>query len=135
MDISNIKEGYKNLSFVLTERYTNAADMYKLMLKLNTEQETSGELDILNSNIYDTLSQYDLCFHLNPQFFTGREDIIFELNVDITMNNDCKLDNKDLVKEHILGTVLKEIQTHFDFYYRRHNDSNIVVVKQHFRNY
>ena len=127
MDISNIKEGYKNLSFVLTERYTTAADMYKLMLKLNTEQETSGELDILNSNIYDTLSQYDLCFHLNPQFF--------ELNVDITMNNDCKLDNKDLVKEHILGTVLKEIQKHFDAYYRRHNDSNIAVVKQYFRNY
>ena len=135
MDISNIKEGYKNLSFVLTERYTTAADMYKLMLKLNTEQETSGELDILNSNIYDTLSQYDLMFHLNPQFFTGREDIIFELNVDITMNNDCKLDNKDLVKEHILGTVLKEIQNHFDAYYRRHNDSNIAVVKQYFRNY
>ena len=41
MDISNIKEGYKNLSFVLTERYTTAADMYKLMLKLNTEQETT----------------------------------------------------------------------------------------------
>lgn len=135
MDISNIKEGYKNLSFVLTERYTTAADMYKLMLKLNTEQETSGELDILNSNIHDTLSQYDLFCYMNPQFFTGREDIIFELNVDITMNNDCKLDNKDLVKEHILGTVLKEIQTHFDFYYRKHNDSNIAVVKQYFRNY
>lgn len=51
------------------------------------------------------------------------------------MNNDCKLDNKDLVKEHILGTVLKEIQNHFDVYYRRHNDSNIAVVKQYFRNY
>jgi hypothetical protein len=58
-----------------------------------------------------------LMFHLNPQFFTGREDMIFELNVDIVMNNDCKLDNKDLVKEHILGTVLKEIQNHFDVYY------------------
>jgi hypothetical protein len=135
MDITNIKEGYKNLSFVLTERYTTAADMYKLMLKLNTEQETSGDFDVLNSNIHDTLSQYDLMFHLNPQFFTGREDMIFELNVDIVMNNDCKLDNKDLVKEHILGTVLKEIQNHFDVYYRRHNDSNIAVVKHHFRNY
>jgi len=50
------------------------------------------------------------------------------------MNNDCKLDNKDLVKEHILGTVLK-VQTHFDFYYRKHNDSDIAVVKQYFRNY
>jgi hypothetical protein len=74
-------------------------------------------------------------FHLNPQFFTGREDMIFELNVDIVMNNDCKLDNKELVKEHILGTVLKEIQTHFDVYYRKHNDSNIAVVKNYFRNY
>jgi hypothetical protein len=61
--------------------------------------------------------------------------MIFELNVDIVMNNDCKLDNKDLVKEHILGTVLKEIQNHFDVYYRKHNDSDIAVVKQYFRNY
>lgn len=134
MNITNIKEGYNNLSFVLTERYTTALDMYKLMLKLNTEQETSGEFNILNINIDETLSQYDLCFNIHPQFFTGREDVIFELSVNITMNNNCKLDNKDLVKEHILGTVLKEIKNHFDFYYRKH-DSNIEVVKQYFKNY
>jgi hypothetical protein len=71
-----------------------------------------------------------------PEFFKGNEDIIFELMVDISMNSDCKLDNKDLVKEYILGSVLNKIKNHFDFYYRfRNNDCDIDVIKFYFRNY
>jgi hypothetical protein len=135
MNITKITNGYKNLSFVLTERFTNAVDTYNLMLKLNTEQETSGEYDLLLHKLYENVKPYDLFIDVHPDFFVGREDVIFELSVNITMNTDCKLDNKDLVKEHILGSVLKDIQEHFDFYYRYRSDSDIDVVKHYFRNY
>ena len=52
MNITKIEERYKHLSFVLTERLTNAVDTYNLMLKLNTEQETSGEYDVLLCKLY-----------------------------------------------------------------------------------
>jgi len=134
MDITKIVEGYKNLSFVLTERFTTAVDTYKLMLKLNTEQETSGEYNILLHKLYENVKQYDLYIEVQPIFFVGREDLILEISVNITMNKDCKLDNKDLVKEHILGSTLKDIKEHFGFYYRYCN-SDIEVVKHYFRNY
>lgn len=135
MDITKIMNGYKNLSFVLTERFTNAVDTYNLMLKLNTEQETSGEYDILLHKLYENVNPYDLHIEIQPNFFVGRENIIFELSINITMNTNCKLDNKDLVKEHILGSTLKDIQEHFDFYYRYRSECDVDVIKHYFRNY
>lgn len=135
MDITKIEEHYKHLSFVLTERLTNASDTYNLMLKLNTEQETSGEYNLLLHKLYENVKQYDLHIEIQPQFFVGREDVILEISVNITMNTDCKLDNKDLVKEYILGSTLKDIQEHFNFYYRYRSDCDIDVVKHYFRNY
>lgn len=134
MDITKIVNGYKNLSFVLTERYTTAVDTYNLMLKLNTEQETSGEFDILLQKLYENVKKYNLFIEVHPNFFVGREDVILEISVNITMNKDCKLDNKDLVKEYILGSILKDIKEHFGFYYRYHN-SDIDVIKYYFKNY
>lgn len=134
MNITKIKENYKDLSFTLTDRFTNAVDTYNLMLKLNTEQETSGEFDILCSDIYEEMKQHNLNVHLQPQFFKGNEDLIFELLVVVSMNTDCKLDNKDLIEEYILGSILNKIKKHFDFYYQHHN-SDIDVVKRYFRNY
>jgi len=134
MDITQIKEGYKDLTFTLTERFTNAVDTYNLMLKLNTEQETSGEYDLLMHKVDEEVKQHNLHVELYPKFFVGHEDIIFELVVMIQMNTDCTLDNKDLVKEFVLGSVLKAIKEHFNFYYRNHS-SNIEVVKHYFKNY
>ncbi len=134
MNITNIKEGYNNLTFVLTERFTTAIDTYNLMLKLNTEQETSGEFNVLCEDLYREMAQHNLTLHLQPQFFKGNEDVIFELLVCVSMNTDCKLDNKDLVKEYILGSILGKIKKHFDFYYGNHN-SDIEVIKFYFRNY
>lgn len=134
VNITRINEGFQNLSFVLETRVTNARDMYDIMRKLNTEQETSGEFDTLLANIYNELNQYDLSVDVHPHFFTGREDVIFELSVNITMNKGCKLDNKDLTKEYILGSVLKDIKQHFDFYYSKCN-SDIDTVKNYFRGY
>jgi len=134
MNITQIKEEYGALTFTLTERLTNAVDTYNLMLKLNTEQETDGEYDTLQAILYEVVAPHNLSVTLQPQFFKGNKDMIFEMLVHIQMNTDCKLDNKDLVKEFILGTVLSEIKKHFDFYYRHHS-SDIEVVKHYFRNY
>lgn len=132
--ITNIKQGYKNLSFDLVQRYTNAKDTYNLMRKLNTEQETSGEFDNLLYKIEEDLKGHKLYLNISYQIFEGYEDIIFELSVDITMNDSCKLDNKDLVKEHILGSILLQIKNHFNFYYHSHS-SDIDTIKKYFRGY
>jgi len=134
MNITNIQEKYNSLSFNLTQRFTTAFEMYNLMLKLNTEQETGGEFDTLTEKLREEFLQYEVHIDLSPQFFTGREDVIFELSVYIQLNKDSKLDNKDLLKEFVLGTILKYIKDHFNFYYR-HSDSSIEVVKHYFRNY
>jgi hypothetical protein len=120
----------------MTTRIDSAIDMYNMMLKLNTEQETSGEFDILRSNLSETCEGKEFDINIYPEMFPGRADVIFELNVDVNIHNGSKLDIKDLDTEHILGTIFKEIRDHFDFYYKSYPDSvKSEVVKYHFRGY
>ena len=39
-----------------------------------------------------------------------------------------------MIQDVLEYLMIKEIQNHFDVYYRKH-DSNIAVIKQYFRNY
>jgi hypothetical protein len=51
MRLTKFETGYNKLSFRMTTRIESAIDMYNIMLKLNTEQETSGEFNNLLYNI------------------------------------------------------------------------------------
>lgn len=134
MNITKIDRGYSKFSFVLTERLTTARDTYDIMLKLNTEQETSGEFNILMGNLEDISKDKDFEIYVHTDMFTGREDVILELLVTISLGKTT--DVKDVDNELVLGSVLKEIKQHFNVYY--HNRPDYVdsdVIKSYFRNY
>lgn len=136
MRLIKFETGYNKLSFRMTTRIDSAIDAYNIMLKLNTEQETSGEFDILRSNLSDICENKEFDIHIYPEMFSGRKDVIFELNVDINIHNGSKLDIEDLDTEHVLGTIFKEIRDHFDFYYNSYPDSvKSEIVKHYFRGY
>lgn len=133
MRITKIDEQYDTLTIVLTNRYTTARDVYDLMLKLNTEQETSGEFNILLGNISEINRDKEFEIFLYPEFYPGREDVIFELRIEIFIHKGSKLKIKELFTEHILGTLFKEIKQHFNFYYRGYpEDTSYEVVKHYF---
>ncbi len=135
MNLTKLTENYNSLEFILTQRVNTARDMHDIMVKLNTEQETSGEFDILCSDIKEELEPHKIWVDLMPSQFLGTTDVVFELKVVITMQKDCQLDNKDLVKEHILGSVLAKIKAHFNCYYISHYNCELEVIKRHFRGY
>ena len=134
MNISKINKGYSAYTFKLTERVSTAKDAYDIMLKLKTEQETSGEFDILLDNLNDISKDKDFEIYVHPDIFTGREDIILELNVTISLGKT--VDVKDVDSELILGSILKEIKKHFNAYYTgkpEYVDSDIINL--YFRGY
>ena len=134
MNITNISKGYNNYTFKLTERLTTARDTYDTMLKLNTEQETEGEFNILISNLNDISKDKDFEIYVHSDMFPGREDVILELNVTISLGKTT--DVNDIDNELVLGSILKEIKQHFNCYY--HNRPDYVesdVIKSYFRNY
>jgi hypothetical protein len=136
MRITKIDEQYDKLTIVLTDRYTTAVDMYKLMLKLNTEQETTGEFDILLDNIREICKDKEFEIFIFPEFYPGREDVIFELRIEMFIHKGSKLEVKQLFTEDIIGTLFKEIKEHFNFYYRGYpEDVSYEIVKQYFRGY
>jgi len=86
------------------------------------------------SDIYKDTEEFDI--NIYPEMFHGRNDVIFELNVDINIHNGSKLDINDLDTEHVLGTIFKEIKEHFNFYYKGYPDSvRSEIVKSYFRGY
>lgn len=134
MNISKINKGYNEYTFRLTERLTTARDTYDIMLKLNTEQETSGDFNILMGNLEDISKDKDFKIYVHPDIFKGREDVILELNVTISLGKT--VDVKDVDSELILGSILKEIKQHFNAYYSgkpEHVDSDIINL--YFRGY
>ena len=134
MNISKINKGYNKYTFRLTERLTTAKDTYDTMLKLNTEQETMGEFNILVDNLREISKDKDFDIDIHPDMFTGREDVILELNVTISLGKT--VDVKDVDSELILGSILKEIKQHFNAYYSgkpEHVDSDIINL--YFRGY
>jgi hypothetical protein len=132
MDITKIREDYKVYSFVLTERLTTAVETYNAMLKLNTEQETTGEFDLLLSNIHEICEGKDFDIHIQPDLFTGRVDVILELNVIISLGQTVNC--KDVDNELVLGSILKEIKTHFNVYYDNRPDYvRSDVIKSYFK--
>jgi hypothetical protein len=134
MNITNIDKGYNKFSFVLTERLTTARDTYDIMLKLNTEQETGGEFDILLDNLKDISKDKDFEIYVHPDIFTGREDVILELLVTISLGKT--IDVKDIDNELVLGSILKEIKEHFNVYYNNRPDYvQSDVIKSYFKNY
>jgi len=136
MRITKLEKKYDALTIVLTDRYTTAVDMYNLMLKLNTEQETSGEFNILIDNVREISKDKEFEIYLFADFYPGREDVIFELKIEIFIHKGSKLEVKDLFNEQILGTVFKEIKQHFDFYYKGYpEDVSDEVIKHYFRGY
>jgi hypothetical protein len=136
MRITKINEEYDRLTIVLTDRYTTARDVYDLMLKLNTEQETTGEFNVLLENVKEICEDKEFEIYLFPEFYPGREDVIFELRIEIFIHKGSKLKVKELFNEHILGTLFNEIKQHFNFYYRGYpEDVSYEIVKQYFRGY
>jgi len=134
MNITKIEEGYKAYSFVLTERLTTATDAYNTMLKLNTEQETTGEFNLLLSNISEICQDKDFIIDIHPDLFPGRVDVILELNVIISLGQT--VDCKDVDNELVIGTILKEIKEHFGVYYSvRPEHVRSDVIKSYFRGY
>lgn len=134
MKITRIEHNYKEFSFILTERLTTAKEMYDVMLKLNTEQETQdGEFDKLRQNIYDICEDKDFNIHLSADLLPGRRDIILELHVIISFKQNTEL--KDIDNELILGTLFKEIKDHFNTYYKtsiRDWETKSKIIKEHF---
>lgn len=136
MRLIKFETGYNKLSFRMSERIETAVEAYNVMLKLNTEQETSGEFDNLRFNLSLIHANKDFDINIYPEIFPGREDVIFELNVDINIHNNSSLDIKDIDTEDILGTIFKEIREHFDFYYTSYPDHvKSEIVKYYFRGY
>lgn len=136
MRVTKTQINYNSVKITMTERIDTAADAYNIMLKLNTEQETSGEFDNLLHNISSVYEGKDFHVYIIPEMFPGRADVIFELNIHIDMHTGCKLDTKDIDTEAILGTILKEVREHFDFYYRScPQDTSLDIVKHYFRGY
>ena len=136
MRIIKFETRYNKLSFRMVERIESAVDAYNIMLKLNTEQETSGEFDILRFKLSQICKGKDFDIEIYPEMFPGRQDVVFELNVDINIHSNSSLDVNDIDTEDVLGTVLKEIKEHFNFYYRTFPDSvKSEVIKYYFRGY
>jgi hypothetical protein len=136
MRITKFETHYNKLSFRMTTRIDSAIDMYNMMLKLNTEQETSGSYDILIANISEICEGKEFGIDIYPEMFPGRADVIFELCCTINIHSGSKLDIQDIDTEQVLGTIFKEIRDHFDFYYKSYPDSvRSEVVKHHFRGY
>ena len=136
MRLTKFETGYNKLSFRMTERLVTAVEAYNIMLKLNTEQETSGEFDVLRSNLSEICKGAEFDINIYPEMFPGRADVIFELNVDISIHTGSKFDINDLDTEYVLGTIFKEIKEHFDFYYSGYPDLvKSEVVKSYFRGY
>ncbi len=136
MRVTKTETNYNSVKITMTERIETAADAYNIMLKLNTEQETSGEFNNLLHNISSVYEGKDFHVHIIPEMFPGRTDVIFELTIHIDMHTGCKLDTKEIDTEQILGTILKEVREHFNFYYRScHEDTSLNIVKYYFRWY
>ena len=136
MRINQVITNYNSLHLRMSERITTPVDVYRIMLKLNTEQETGGEFDTLLYNIQEIHKDKKFSIDLRYEIFPGREDIIFELNIIITILKGSALDIKDLDTEPILGTVFKEIREHFNLYYKSYSDDiSLDMVKHYFRGY
>lgn len=136
MRITKTEINYNSVIIRMTERIETAVDAYNIMLKLNTEQETSGEFNNLLYNISLVYKDKDFSVDIFPEIFPGREDIIFELTIHINMHEGSKLDTKDIDTEAILGTILKEIREHFGFYYTDYPENiRLDIVKHYFRGY
>jgi hypothetical protein len=134
MNISKINKGYNKYTFRLTERLTTAKDTYDTMLKLNTEQETMGEFNILLDNLREISKDKDFDIDIHPDMFTGREDVILELNITIGLGKT--MDVKDVDNELVLGSILKEIRDHFGVYYSGKPDNvDSDIIKSYFRGY
>ena len=136
MRVTKTEINYNCVIIRMTQRIETAIDAYNIMLKLNTEQETSGEFDNLLHNISLVYEGKDFNVDIFPEMFPGRADVIFELTIHINMHTGSKLDTKDIDTEPILGTIFKEIRNHFDFYYRScPKDTSLDIVKHYFRGY
>jgi hypothetical protein len=136
MRINKITTNFNSLHLRMSKRITTPVDVYNIMLKLNTEQETGGEFDTLLYNIEEIYKDKEFSIDLRYEIFPGREDIIFELNIIITIHKGSALDIKDLDTEPILGTVFKEIREHFNLYYKSYSDDiSLDMVKHYFRGY
>lgn len=136
MRITKIETNYNSVIIRMTERIETAVEAYNIMLKLNTEQETSGEFNNLLDNISSVHEGKDFSVDIFPEIFPGRTDVIFELNIHINMHKGSKLEAKDIDTEAILGTILKEIRDHFDLYYKSYpENTSFETVKHYFRGY
>jgi hypothetical protein len=136
MRITKFETNYNKLSFRMTCRIESAVEMYNIMQKLNTEQETSGPYDILIANLSEICEGKEFDIHISSEMFPGRADVIFGLCCVINIHSGSKLDIKDIDTEQVLGTILKEIKNHFDFYYKSYPDSvRSEVIKHYFRGY
>lgn len=129
--IAEVVKCYANeLRVKFTTRVTNPVHMLELTEKFRTEQETEGPWE----EFHDKLRLEYCQGYVLYEFFKGCSDVILELTVCISRNEDYK--EYEVNSEQIAGTILQEVKDYLDLTYitlsqayENHNVKDLLVFR------
>jgi hypothetical protein len=130
-NVLSVTEFYDHkVSFTITKRISNAIDMLTFHEKCNTEQETDGEFNVFEQDLYKALEPYNVFFNVHIKYYRGVEDVIVEISVFINQRGENPEKPVPIKDERIVGTVLVHLFKHFGLSTNNYAHNRVVLNEE-----